>query len=58
MQAGARFVTRTRLHSTVDRAHAEAPGPQAVNQIVERVLKFREEQQPLLLVIEEPLVAK
>ena len=57
VQARARFVARARFHAAVDGADAEAPGPQAVDEIVERVLELREEQEPLVGIVEEPLVA-
>src|SRR5262249_53366337 len=47
------IITGAWPHAAMDRADAEAPGLQTGYQIIERVLEFGEEQQPLLRMVEE-----
>ena len=58
IQSRARLIARAGLHAAVDAAHAESPGFQSVQEIVQRVLELGEEEQALILMIEETLFLK
>ena len=56
VEPGARIVPRAGLHPAVDAADPEAPCLQPLHQVVERVLEFGEDQQPLVGPVEEALI--
>ena len=56
VEARARLVARARLHAAVDAADAEAPGLEAIHEVVQRVLELGEEEQALVRVVEEALL--
>ena len=55
LEASSRFVPRARLHAAVDTPNAETPRFQAIDEVVQGVLEFREQQQSLTGILEEPL---
>jgi hypothetical protein len=50
-----RLISEAWPHAAMDGADTEAPGLQTIDEIVERVLEFGEEQQPLFGIVEETL---
>src|SRR5439155_25572767 len=49
------LVTRTDVHTTVDRADSKIPLSQLLHEVVERVLELSEYQKHLLRIVEEAL---
>jgi hypothetical protein len=58
VQASPRLVARARLHAAVDAADAEAPEPEALHQIVQRIPELGEEEQALVRVVEEAFLVE
>ena len=56
VEPGSGFVARAGFHAAVDAAHPESPRLEAIHQVVEGVPELREDQQPLVGTVEEPLV--
>ncbi|TKS61876.1 MAG: hypothetical protein EWM72_00001 [Nitrospira sp.] len=56
VQARTHLVAGARLHAPMDDAHAKAPALEASDEVVERVLEFREDQQSLVGIVKEALL--
>ena len=56
VEARTRLVPRARPHAAVDGAYAKAPGLQPLYQVIESVPEFCKDEQPLVRIVEEPLL--